>query len=210
MARGRMLSRSLSTSRRFAALQKEGGDLTDFASGLYILLILHADDYGRLAGDPWTVKQVVLPFSPRDPDEFAQALAILARVQLVQKYDVNGQKYLYITKFERHQRLKFRVVSEFPAPPFTPSNGKKRREEKRSEEKRSEGDLYDTLRACPHTPRCINLPLCRRITQIDQAMRAGTVTAEEGAAHIKKWRKQFTMARATLHTAARVRAGKHR
>ena len=62
MATGRMIRASISTSRKFAQLP------TEFCQVLYLLLIVHADDFGMLAGDAWTVKYKAVPTSPRSED----------------------------------------------------------------------------------------------------------------------------------------------
>ena len=74
MARGRMISKSLSTSERFAALHESAGKLAEFCQSLYPLLLAHADDWGCQQGDPFTIKHAVFPTSPRRLPEFTTAL----------------------------------------------------------------------------------------------------------------------------------------
>lgn len=118
MARGRMISKSLSTSERFARLFAVHPALAEFAQALYPLLVAHCDDFGRQAGDLFTVKHAVHPASPRSSDEFAHALLALHRVELIVWYEVNGRRVIQILKFEDHQNgLHKRTRSQFPAIP---------------------------------------------------------------------------------------------
>jgi len=194
MVRGRLLARSLSTSRRYAALYVRAPDLAEFAQLLYPLLMIHADDYGRFDGDPWTVKQVVLPASPRPPQNFEQALAALTKVGLLIRYGVAGRTYYEVNNFKKHQHLKFQAPSEFPAP----SNG--RTEQNRTEQNRTNRterlrreDRSGELSACPHTPRCDDVPLCRKIASVDAAVQAGEITKARGAGLRRMWRTAPTM-----------------
>jgi len=82
---------------------------------LYPLLVAHADDFGRLAGDVFTVKHAVIPASPRSLDDVIEALTYLHQVGLVQWYDASGKQCLQIVDFDRHQAgLHKRTNSEFP------------------------------------------------------------------------------------------------
>ena len=117
MARGRMLSKSISTSRKFTGLGRAAGKLGEFAQTLYLLLIPHSDDYGRLEGDPFTIKHLVFPASPRSEGDFETALQAMAKVKLIEWYGNDGQRFVQITQFERHQSgLHKRTKSAFPDP----------------------------------------------------------------------------------------------
>jgi hypothetical protein len=131
MARGRMISKSLSTSEKRAALHEEAGKLAEFCQALYPLLIAHADDFGRLQGDVFTVKHLVDPTSPRKLAEFKDALIALHNVGLIVWYqpdtgDEGDQKrFIAISGFAAHQNLrghdKDGRKSPFPDPPQNPS-----------------------------------------------------------------------------------------
>jgi len=103
MARGRMLSKSISTSRKFTDLAREAGKLGEFAQTLYLLLIPHSDDFGRLEGDPFTIKHLVHPASSRSERDFGSALQAMANVKLIKWYAKDGQQCVEIMQFERHQ-----------------------------------------------------------------------------------------------------------
>jgi len=115
MARGRMISKSLGHSRKFAALRGQGGRLGEFAQVLYPLLVVNADALGRLAGDPFTVKHAVLPTSPRKESEFAAALSAMQMVELIRWYETDGQQVIEIVGFTMYQDLhKEARKSQFP------------------------------------------------------------------------------------------------
>jgi hypothetical protein len=151
LARGRMISKSVSTSRKFAALAMEAGKLGEFAQTLYLLMIPHADDFGRLEGDPFTIKHLVLPISPRSERDFETALQAIATVGLIVWYEVDGRRFVQIVSFDEHQTgLHKRTASRFPDPsgdsgkfPEFPS------EEKRTEENGREGNGTEAGAAAP-------------------------------------------------------------
>jgi len=123
MAKGRMISISLSTSARRARLNDVAGRLAEFCQAIYPLMVVHADDFGRHPGDPFTVKHVVDPTSRRTLDEFARALTFLDDVGLIHWYDVDGRWFYEIVDFDLHQGgLHKRTKSKFPE--FPGSSGK--------------------------------------------------------------------------------------
>lgn len=116
MARGRMLSKSLSTSKRYAALYSQ--ELGEFCQSLYPLLLAHADDYGRLEGDAFTVKHSVIPASARTEGDIEEALQLLHNVHLIEWYQTPAGRFIQIIKFAQHQAgLKKRSASACPEPP---------------------------------------------------------------------------------------------
>jgi hypothetical protein len=124
MARGRMLSKSLSTSTKRARLHHVlgppcpfcGGSLAEFAQTLYPLLVAHADDFGREVADPFTVKSTIDPSSPRQLGHFVEALLGLETVGLIKLYQDGPRILLQIIDFDEHQRgLHKRTTSKFPA-----------------------------------------------------------------------------------------------
>lgn len=115
MARGRMISRSLGSSRKFAELPGTSGRLAEFSQLLFTLIVSHTDDWGRMAGDPFTVKHAVFPTSSRREDDFADALAAMSRVGLIKWFDADGVQVVQIVNFDAHQvGLHKRTPSKFP------------------------------------------------------------------------------------------------
>lgn len=95
--------------------------MSEWAQLLWPLLIVHADDFGRLQGEPELVKARCKPLSPRPPSDFDAALDEMEASGLIFRYEVDGRIYIQIRKWDEHQDgLHKRVRSEFPEPP-TPS-----------------------------------------------------------------------------------------
>lgn len=118
MARGRLISRTLGSSRKFHDLLQAGGKLGEFSQVLFPLIVANTDDFGRMAGDAFTIKNVVLPSSRRAEQDFEQALAVMQQVGLLVRYIVDGAIYLQINKFDEHQPgLTKRTKSKFPEIP---------------------------------------------------------------------------------------------
>jgi hypothetical protein len=83
-----------------------------------MLLVVHADDFGRLEGDPFSIRMRVWPSSPRPDSEFADALRALDQAGLIHWYEVNDRKYVEVVSFAEHQTgLKNRTTSKFPERP---------------------------------------------------------------------------------------------
>lgn len=101
-----MISKSLSISDKFASLDALVGVRADFARTLYMLMITHADDHGRLPGDEGTVKRLVIPYSQAKLSQITQALTVLQEAGLIVWYQVDGQQVVEIVKFSDHQYLK--------------------------------------------------------------------------------------------------------
>lgn len=113
-----MVSRCLNTSEKWNALHRETPRLAEFAQVLYLLLITHSDDFGRQAGDSFTVKHAVVPASPRQIPAVETALTALHRVGLITWYESNCRKYIQINDFDAHQAgLHKRTESKFPESP---------------------------------------------------------------------------------------------
>ncbi len=117
MARGRLISKSLGSSRKYHALLAAGGKLGEFCQVLYPLLVANADECGRMPGDAFTVKNLMLPTSPRPEKDFEQALCVISGSGLIARYAVDADIFVEITDFESHQHLnlKHRGESRYPA-----------------------------------------------------------------------------------------------
>jgi hypothetical protein len=118
MAQRRMISRNLGSSRKFHAVNARCGKLGDFAQAVFPLLVVNADDFGRLEGDAFTVKHKVFPVSPRSEDDFETVLQAMNDVGLIRFYQVGPDRYLEIANFDREQPgLHKRTKSDYPDPP---------------------------------------------------------------------------------------------
>lgn len=82
---------------------------------LYIGLWNHADEHGRLHGDPAVIKGQVFPY---DAVDILALLAELVAIGRVQSYDFDGDPYLFLPKLAKHQRLEAsKSASRLPEPP---------------------------------------------------------------------------------------------
>jgi len=152
MARGRLIARSLSTSERYARLHTLAGPLAEFCQAVYPLIVVWADDHGRLAGDPFTVKHQIVPTSPRAEAEVAEALEALARAELIAWYTAHGRQWIQIIGFDEHQPgLQKRTPSVIPEPPGSsgnfpevPGTSAKRRETAGNSPSRARAELNRT------------------------------------------------------------------
>lgn len=126
-----MISKSLSTSEKRAALHEVAGPLAEFCQALYPLMVAHADDWGCLQGDAFTVKHLIDPASPRSVQEFATALMHLHNAGLITWYPVENPArpvenhlVIHIRAFSAHQFLKGHDSDgrprPFPPPPDNP------------------------------------------------------------------------------------------
>jgi len=100
MARGRFISNTLGSSRKFAKLPDH------FTRLLYILLVTHADVNGRVDADPIWIRGQVLTRVPCTDDEIQEALTHLDAVDLIKLYEVNEAPYLEIVKFDEHNKVR--------------------------------------------------------------------------------------------------------
>lgn len=75
-----------------------------------------ADRSGRMEDRPLRLKVEILPY--RDTSDFIGYLTCLERLDFIQRYEVNGERYIYVKNFEKHQHPhKSEKPSELPAPP---------------------------------------------------------------------------------------------
>lgn len=121
MARKRSISSDISTDPKLAQLAGYGV----LPLLIYTWGIPHADDWGRLPGDPVQFKLMVCPAFPASYEQIEEAIKQVAEVGLWQFYIVDGKKYIaypreawfkhqsYINTSKRDDDSK----SAYPAPP---------------------------------------------------------------------------------------------
>lgn len=101
MARGRMLNRKVSRSRKVAELANDCGP---WAVVFHHRLIANLDINGNCRADPWWLKSELHPrdgqVSPDDCDLFAVALV---DKELAIRYEVDGMEYLHVPDFQNEQ-----------------------------------------------------------------------------------------------------------
>lgn len=105
MARGRMIDRAISTSKKFAKTSIK-------AQWLYMRILPFTDDHGRVSGDVWDIKHQALPAQKISEGEIEKLL--------IELHDVGLIKYAqgHVVQFERwdkHQTIGHRPAeSKFP------------------------------------------------------------------------------------------------
>jgi len=143
MANRRMISKSISTSKRVTKLLKElkavGFQYPFVGPLLFTWLQPHVDDWGRCDGDPFWIKLNVIPsFDEISESDIETVLALMENLELINRHIINGINVLQVVNFEEHQTgLHKRTPSKFPE---IPGNSKKfrlkGREGKRTELKK--------------------------------------------------------------------------
>lgn len=115
MARGRFVSKVISLDEKVDSLSN------DTARLLFTWLITHLDCEGRMHGDAQTVKSVVFPRREMPVTKIEKYLKEMENSGLIFRYFVNGNQYLYMKTFEKHQPgLRKDRESSSQIPLFTP------------------------------------------------------------------------------------------
>lgn len=99
MAQRRMISKSISTSTKLAKV-------STFACLLFTWIIPHCDDFGRIDGTAKIVRGIVVPLRDETVEDVEQAIKDLIRVGLINRYMVDDQQYIEISKWDEHQTLR--------------------------------------------------------------------------------------------------------
>lgn len=117
MAERRMLSKVISVSKKVNL-----GVSDHFSRLLYTWLIPHTDDFGRMTGCPHKISALVIPMLDEDHNDVKRSLEKLHDAKLILWYEINGEPYLQIENFDKHQSgLHKRTKSKFPDPAVTNS-----------------------------------------------------------------------------------------
>ena len=95
-AKGRMLNRSISTSRKLAKCD-------DRTALIFSWIIPHTDDYGRMDGEAKMVKAQVCPLRDYTEKDVQTSLDQLESVGLIRRYEVNGETYLEVIAYNDNQ-----------------------------------------------------------------------------------------------------------
>lgn len=110
MANRRMISKSISTSKKLAKVSL-------LAKIIYTWTIPHTDDYGRMDGDAESIKAVVIPRIDESITTIEKALIQLETFCLIKRYKVENEVYLMILEFDKFQTFKSDrpKLEQFPA-----------------------------------------------------------------------------------------------
>jgi hypothetical protein len=92
----------------------------------FIQLWLVADDAGRLDARPLMLARRLYPGDAEAIDLLPSWLAELEREHCVERYTVDGDDYLRIVNWRRHQKIYHPTPSRLPARPVTRASGEAR------------------------------------------------------------------------------------
>lgn len=99
MARGRIISQSISNSRKVA-------EVSDQSALLFTWIQPHTDDYGRIEGGADDVLFSIVPRRGWTEEQVESYLKELWAVGLLKAYHENGKRYLEVYGFEEHQTFR--------------------------------------------------------------------------------------------------------
>lgn len=115
MATGRMLQKRISNSRKMALLSSDGARL------LYTWMLSHLDVNGCFYGDPVMVNNIVFTRLGKTPKEIQRYLDELEEAQLILRYKVDDEVYLYYPDFiEKQPGLRTNREGHSDIPSYTP------------------------------------------------------------------------------------------
>jgi len=111
MARIRTIKPEFFTSETIAALSRE-------ARLTFIGLWTQADDHGRAVDNPRILAGALWPLDDDvTPTDVSLHIHNLAELGLIERYEVDGRRYLLICGWDEHQRMNRKASPKHPAPP---------------------------------------------------------------------------------------------
>ena len=106
----RILKDSILTNRKLSKLSW-------FEQVMFDHLIVSADDYGTYFADPVLLAHTLFPRSTDVTEKMIRdGLKHMEELNLIRRYTVEGETYLKLVSWEKHQRLRS-TQRKFPAPP---------------------------------------------------------------------------------------------
>ncbi len=147
MAKGRMLNKNISQSKKFNLKLKD-----DFHRLVYCMILPHTDRDGRLEGMPYYIKSIVFPWREDvSIKKIETALKSLDEVGLIKWYSIDDEKYIQITQFNEGQTgMRYEREPESTIPPFDGHDTPKKPEDnqndagKKPEKSRKNGEKVST------------------------------------------------------------------
>lgn len=92
--------------------------LSWFEEAFFYRLMVNCDDYGRMDGRIPILKSRLFPLKDITKTTVENALNKLSKVGLVARYEANGQPYLQLATWGKHQQIRNKK-SKYPNPPDT-------------------------------------------------------------------------------------------
>lgn len=141
MAKARMLHKSISTSSQVNKLSLP-------ARLLFTWLIPHADDEGRLKGDPEYVKALVVPMINWPSKKIKQYLEEIKKAGLIYYWQQNSEWFIEFVKWKQHQTIREdrRKSSILPSFSNKISNQVSTRSQPDDTQKRAEANINESNR----------------------------------------------------------------
>lgn len=108
MARGRMIDKRISKSKKLAGLKH------DRSRVLYFMILPHLDVEGKFTGDPEEIKEDCCPKLRYSVIKIAESIIELTDIGLLRLYEIDGHPFIQYTKFDDFQ-LGIRKDKEAPS-----------------------------------------------------------------------------------------------
>ncbi len=83
----------------------------------FIGMLVYSDDYGVVKGNPRWLRSMIFPYDDIPLQTFEGWLAELEDLDFIRQFAVNGENYLYIRNFKKHQVIDRPSKSRNPEPP---------------------------------------------------------------------------------------------
>jgi hypothetical protein len=84
---------------------------------LFIGLLNLADDEGRLRGHPALIRGALFPYDDLTNAQVAGWLEELEAAGRIQRYQADGESFVWVRNFGKHQKIDHPSASKLPAPP---------------------------------------------------------------------------------------------
>lgn len=110
MARIRTIKPEYWSDERMATVSLE-------ARLLFLGLFNLSDDEGRLRGHPALIRGALFPYDDLTVAQVDGWLAELESAGRIQRYRVDGEAYVWVRNFAKHQKIDHAAPSKLPAPP---------------------------------------------------------------------------------------------
>ncbi len=109
------MSKRMINSRFFESLDL--ADLTILQRFLLMGMITHADDQGRLPGDPRWIKAKIFPYDELGIEDIDHALESISDCgDTIIQYEAEGKKLIQLRNWWKYQNLQWAYPSEFQSP----------------------------------------------------------------------------------------------
>lgn len=99
MAEARLINKKIILSRKL-------NSVSEGAENLYYRLLVISDDFGCYHADPDIIKGQAYTLRKITPRQIWNRLRELVSIRLIKMYQIEGEIYIEITKFEAHQRFR--------------------------------------------------------------------------------------------------------